>query len=76
LPLHCLLQSTLATSSNNKNKLMLASAYLDKASLNFKEQEYGNKALSLAEEVLKEPPRGIELPRLLFSSPVPNLAST
>ena len=38
--------------NDNQAKLDLADAYLEKASLDFKEEEYGNKALTLVNEVL------------------------
>lgn len=42
--------------SDNEAKLELANAYLEKASLDYMEEEYGNKALVLANEVLAKEP--------------------
>ena len=45
-------EQLLLRKKDNQSKLDLANAYLEKASLEFKEEEYGNKALVLANEVL------------------------
>jgi len=45
---------------NNSTKLNLANSYLDKASLQFKEEEFANKALVLINEILKEEPKNNE----------------
>ena len=45
-------EELLSRQNDNQAKLDLADAYLEKASLDFKEEEYGNKALTLVNEVL------------------------
>jgi len=47
--------------NDDQAKLDLADAYLEKASLEFKEEEYGNKALALANEVLQKNPNNFEV---------------
>ena len=42
-----------SNSDTNDAKLNLADSYLEKASIEFKEEEYANKAVVLAEEVIK-----------------------
>jgi len=45
---------------DNESRLDLAHAYLEKASLDFKEVEYGNKALSIANEIIASDPNNVE----------------
>ncbi|MFA6463938.1 MAG: tetratricopeptide repeat protein, partial [Candidatus Paceibacterota bacterium] len=45
---------------DNQSKLDLANAYLEKASLDFKEIEFGNKALVLANEVITGEPNNYQ----------------
>ncbi len=46
--------------NDNQAKIDLANVYLEKASLEFKEEEYGKKALVLAEEVLENDSNNVD----------------
>lgn len=46
--------------NDNQAKITLANVYLEKASLEFKEEEYGNKAMALANEVLTNDPENAQ----------------
>ncbi len=49
-------QQLVSQKNDNQSKLDLANAFLEKASLQFKEEEYGKKALVLIDEVLAQEP--------------------
>jgi tetratricopeptide (TPR) repeat protein len=49
-------EQLLSRKNDNQSKLDLADAYLEKASLEFKEEEFGNKALALVNEVIANEP--------------------
>ncbi len=49
-------EQLVSSNNDNQSKIDLANAYLEKASLEFKEVEYGNKAIAIANEVLANSP--------------------